>query len=104
MKFLFLAATFLLFVLAANAGELPDRSVLRIALREYTRPTAAAGLEFSADGRSMCVWWWPHPAVGDQTTMPLEFVIVDTLGKVLSVSRSSTNRANTLEVHPFEKK
>ena len=97
MKSLLLAATFLSFALGATVGELAEHSV-RIALKDYTR--SGSGVEFSEDGRSMCVWWGPVPPVGDYTKLPLELVIFDMLGNVLSISRSSTNRAVSIKDFP----
>ena len=100
MKSVWLAATLLSFVLPASAGELTQRPVLRFALKAYTQPQAAEGVEFAADGRSVCVWWGPVPPEGDYTRLPLEFVVLDLFGNVLSVSRSATNRAISLKDFP----
>ncbi|MEI6077253.1 MAG: hypothetical protein WCS94_16860 [Verrucomicrobiota bacterium] len=56
-------------------------------------------LSFSTDGRSVCAWWWPHQKSGDYEKNPVDFLVVDTSGRLLGNSHT-TNRNELLRENP----
>jgi len=98
MKLLLLIGALLGCQLERGAGAVPDRTILKIDLQNYTR--SGVGVEFATDARSVCVWWWPDPPIGDFRKLPVEFVVFDLHGGVLNVSSNTLSRAEALRAFP----